>query len=52
MTGIASKLGISPETLRIWVRRTEIDEGRRAGNQVSSRWHLPVLSDRRRRRPP
>ena len=31
MTAIASKLGMTPETLRIWVRRTEIDDGKRPG---------------------
>jgi transposase-like protein len=28
---IASKIGCTPETLRQWVRRTEIDTGRRGG---------------------
>jgi transposase-like protein len=28
---IADKLGCSPETLRNWVRQTEIDHGRRDG---------------------
>ena len=28
---IAGKIGCSPEALRIWVRRFEVDSGRRAG---------------------
>ena len=28
---IAEKIGCSPETLRKWVRRTEVDTGRRGG---------------------
>jgi transposase len=31
MTAISAKLGMTPETLRIWVRRTEIDDGKRPG---------------------
>jgi transposase-like protein len=31
MSAIAAKLGMTPETLRIWVRRTEIDDGKRPG---------------------
>ena len=31
MRSIAAKIGCSPETLRLWVRRTEVDSGRRGG---------------------
>jgi transposase len=31
LTSIAQKCGMTPETLRKWVRQTEIDGGRRAG---------------------
>ncbi len=31
MVSIAEKIGCSAETLRKWVRRTEIDSGRRGG---------------------
>ncbi len=31
IVSIAGKIGCTPETLRTWVRRTEIDTGRRGG---------------------
>jgi transposase-like protein len=31
VVSIATKIGCTPETLRKWVRRAEIDSGRRAG---------------------
>jgi transposase-like protein len=31
VTSIAGKLGMTPETLRIWVCRTQINEGLRPG---------------------
>ena len=31
IVSIAAKIGCTPETLRSWVRRVEVDEGRRAG---------------------
>ena len=31
IVSIASKIGCSPETLRQWVRQTEVDTGRRGG---------------------
>ena len=31
ITSIAAKFGTTPETLRSWVRRAEVDEGRRPG---------------------
>ena len=31
MCSIASKFGMTPETLRIWVRRAEVDGGKRPG---------------------
>jgi len=34
---IAGKTGCTPETLRTWVRRTEIDTGRRGG-MTSDEW--------------
>lgn len=31
ITSVASKLGVSSETLRLWIRRAEVDEGTRPG---------------------
>jgi len=43
MTSIASKVGCTPETLRKWVRQTEIDQGKRKGLSSSEREHLKEL---------
>jgi transposase len=43
ITSIANKFGISPETLRKWIRRAEIDEGSRPGLTTEERERLKVL---------
>ena len=43
MTGIAGKLGMTPETLRIWVRRTEIDDGKRPGTTTEDQKKIKEL---------
>ena len=40
---VADKLGPTPETVRKWVRRVEIDEGRRAGLTTDERERLKQL---------
>ena len=40
---VASKIGCTPETLRRWVRQTEIDQGDRAGLTSSERERLKQL---------
>jgi len=40
---VAEKLGPTPETVRRWVRRVEIDEGRRPGLSTDERERLKAL---------
>ena len=40
---IAEKIGCTPETLRKWVLRAEIDAGKRAGLTTSEREELTAL---------
>ena len=43
MQSILKKLGCTPETLRRWVRRSERDEGKRAGLTTAERERLKQL---------
>ena len=43
ITSVATKLGMTPETLRKWVRRAEIDEGQRPGLTTSERERMKEL---------
>src|SRR3954465_15833615 len=40
---VAGKIGCTAETLRSWVRRVEVDEGRRAGVTSAERARLTEL---------
>jgi transposase len=40
---IAAKFGCSPETLRTWVRRAEVDSGQRAGQTTAERDRIKEL---------
>jgi transposase len=40
---VAAKIGCTPETLRIWVRRVEVDEGHRPGVTSDERARLKEL---------
>ena len=43
MCSISSKIGCTAETLRIWVRRSETDQGKRSGMTSSDRERLKEL---------
>ena len=43
MCSIAVKLGVTPETLRKWVRRVEVDQGHGPGVTTDERERLGVL---------
>ena len=43
IVSIAEKIGCTPETLRKWVQRSEIDSGDRAGMTSSEREELKAL---------
>ena len=43
IVSIAGKVGCTPETLRSWVRRIEVDQGRRAGVTTDERTRLKEL---------
>jgi transposase len=43
ITSIAAKFGVSAETLRKWVRRAEVDGGRRPGLTTEERERLKAL---------
>ena len=43
IVSIASKIGCTPETLRKWVRRTEVDTGRRGGLTSEDRARIKEL---------
>ena len=50
ISSVASKLGMTPETLRKWVRRAETDEGLRPGLTSSERERMKALERENRER--
>jgi transposase len=47
-TSISTKLGMTAETLRSWVRRAEVDEGKRPGLTTDERAKLKALEKENR----
>ena len=43
IVSIATKIGCSPETLRKWIRQTEVDTGRRNGLTSDERTRIKEL---------
>jgi transposase len=43
IVSVAAKIGCTPDTLRSWVRRVEVDEGRRPGLRSDERERLKEL---------
>ena len=43
ISSVAEKLGSTPETVRLWVRRMEVDSGRRPGLTSDERERLKRL---------
>ena len=43
IVSVAAKIGCTFETLRMWVRRSEVDEGRRLGVSAGERARLKEL---------
>ena len=43
IASVASKLGMTPETLRKWLRREQVDNGRRPGVTTSERERIRQL---------
>jgi len=48
MTSVATKLGMTPETLRTWVRRAQVDGGLRPGLTTDERQKLKALEKENR----
>lgn len=49
ITGVARRLGLSPETLRNWVRREEIERGERDGLTIAEHAEIRELRRQVRR---
>jgi transposase len=43
LISIASKIGCTPETLRSWVQRVEVDQGQRPGTTTDERERIKAL---------
>lgn len=48
ITSVAEKLGPTPETVRNWVRRAEVDGGRRPGLTTDERERMKALEKENR----
>ena len=52
LVSISHKIGCTPETLRSWVKRNEVDNGRREGLTSEDREQLKALQKRKQRTAP
>src|SRR4051794_39838112 len=43
IASVAAKLGVPKETLRVWVQRAEVDDGRRPGTPTVDRERIAAL---------
>ena len=48
LASISSKLGMTPETLRTWLRRDQVDSGRRPGVTTTERERIRELEKENR----
>ena len=48
LASISSKLGMTPETLRTWLRRDQVDSGRRPGITTTERERIRELEKENR----
>jgi transposase len=48
ITSVSAKLGMTPETLRVWVRRAQIDGGLRPGLSTDERKRMKELEKENR----
>jgi transposase len=48
ITAVAGRLGMTPETLRTWIRQAEVDEGKAAGTSTAESAQVRELKRKNR----